>query len=273
MRRVLILSVLLIAAGAAAQSGYLHELKGAVNDPDFNFDYASDWRQHQIVNFVRNDHNKPLVVFWLAGGIIRPVENPLAPHKTEQNSSPCPENRLDANLNATLSYGLSDHTASAGVYRIAPPRNAQASLQSEPQTGENVPEQMVSEIVTDIKGEPVRFQVVSERSSESVAYYFVFVQGKPTYFAMNVPRELFKYFDDAKVSVQPDVAESLKYEPFLLLKQVANFKAYSVFKPMGPKSLVKIPAKSVQIRRQLLFLVDQDMHILASGYVTLHVPA
>jgi hypothetical protein len=113
----------------------------------------------------------------------------------------------------------------------------------------------------------------------------VFIQGKPTNFAMNlhyfssietgkpVQRDLMKYFDDAKISVQPNAAQTFKYDKLPLQEQVPNFKAYSLIKPPMPKTSVKIPAKNVQVRRQLLFLLDEDRHILASGYVTLHVPA
>jgi hypothetical protein len=293
LRRVLALSVLLIAAGAAAQTGYINELKGMVNDPDFNFTYDSDWRQHQIVNFVRNDHSQPLVVFWQAGGVTRPPENPLLPHKIDQNGSPCPENRLSSNLNTTIAYGLSDHTVRAGVYIVSQPRsngsNASASTlefkpEQQQQQAEAIPFSLVSDINTDIKGEPVRLQVVSQRIEDYIEYFFVFIQGKPTNFAMNlhyfsnnetgkpVQQDLMKYFGDAKISVEPDAAQTFKYDK-LPLEQVPNFKAFSLIRSPMAKTFVKIPAKNVQVRRQLLFLLDKDRHILASGYVTLHVPA
>lgn len=299
MRKVFAVSVLLIAAGAAAQTGYMRPLTGSVHDdPDFNFVYSSDWNQHQIVNFVRNDHgNKPLVVFWQAGGVTRPVENPLLPHKTDSSSSPCPwESRLGNNLNATLTYGLSDHTTTAGVYLVSQPRstgsNASAStleFKPEPQQqqAEAIPFSLVSDINTDIKGEPLRLQVVSQRvvNEGYIEYFFVFLQGKPTNFAMNlhyfsnsetgkpVQQDLMKYFGDAKVSVEPDAAQTFKYDKLPLEKAVPNFKLFSLIQSTGAKTSVKIPAKTVQVRRQLLFLLDQDRHILASGYVTMHVPA
>ena len=295
MRKVFAISVLLIAAGAAAQTGYMHPLTGSVHDdPDFNFVYSSDWNQHQIVNFVRNDHTEPLVVFWQAGGVTRSPENPLLPHKKDWSSSPCPwESRLGNNLNATLTYGLSDHTTTAGVYLVSQPRstgsNASAStleFKPEPQEqqAETIPSSLVSDINTDIKGEPIRLQVVSQRIEDYIEYFFVFIQGKPTSFAMNlhyfsqetgkpVQHDLMKYFGDAKVSVEPDAAQTFKYDKLPLEKQVPNFKLFSLIQSTGAKTLVKIPAKTVQVRRQLLFLLDQNRHILASGYVTLHVPA
>jgi hypothetical protein len=273
MRRILIVSVLVIAAGVGAQTRYVHELTGTVHNADFNFTYASDWKNHQIVNYIRNDHTEPLVVFWREGGITRPVENPLLPHGApDQNSSSCPEKWLDSNPNSTITYGLSDHTTAAGVYlKVANARVA--SVQFEPQTDQNVPDQMISEIKTDIKGEPVQFQAISQRVPENIEYYFVFVKGKPTNFAFNLRRDLVKYFDQAKVSVKPDAAADFKFEKLPLQEQVPNFKAYSMVRAVMPKTFIKIPAKNVQIIRQLLFLLDSDSHILASGYVTLHVPA
>lgn len=290
MRRVLILSALLIATGAVAQTGYFNELSGTVHDPEFNFTHASDWKQHRIVNYIRNDHNQSLVVFWLAGGVTRPVENPLPPHMTDQNSSPCPENRLGNNLNATLTYGLSDHTTTAGVYLVSEPRGTQTSTLEfrPPQAEEDIPEALESDVTTDIRGEPVKLQVVSQhfRNVDYIQYFFVFIQGKPTDFAMNlhyftsvetgkpVQQDLMKYFGDAKVNVQPDAASTFKYDKLPLQEQVPNFKAFSLIKPPMPKTTVRIPANGrVQVRRQLLFLLDQDRNILASGYVTLHVPA
>ena len=294
MRKVFALAVLLIAAGAAAQTGYMRPLTGSINNSDFNFAYSSDWNHHQIVDFVRNDHTEPLVVFWQAGGVTRSPENPLGPHKTDSSSSPCPwESRLGNNLNATLTYGLSDHTTTAGVYLVSQPRstgsNASAStldFKPEPQQqqAETIPSSLVSDIDTDIKGEPIRLQVVSQRIEGYIEYFFVFIQGKPTNFAMNlhyfsqetgkpVQQDLMKYFGDAKVSVEPDAAQTFKYDKLPLEKQVPNFKLFSLIQSTGAKTSVKIPAKTVQVRRQLLFLLDQDRHILASGYVTLHVPA
>ncbi len=51
MRRVLILSALLISAGALAQTGYHHQISGSVHDAHFNFTHVSDWKDHQIENY------------------------------------------------------------------------------------------------------------------------------------------------------------------------------------------------------------------------------
>jgi hypothetical protein len=264
----------MISIGAAAQTVYKDTIGGSVHNTHFNFTHGSDWKNHQIVNFIRNDHSEGLIVFWKEGGVTRPVENPLAPGDTDSNKSYCPENRLSSDLSATLSYGLSDNKKTAGVYTIAQTTNTRATLQMpSPQENPAQPEQMVSEISTSIKGEPVKFRVVSERRDEFVEYYFEFLQGKPVSFAVNIQPRLFKYFAEVGVQPKSGASEVLKYEKLPLREQVDDFKAYSLFKPVYPKSFVKIPAKAVQIRRQLLFLVDQDMRVLASGFVTLHVPA
>jgi hypothetical protein len=65
----------------------------------------------------------------------------------------------------------------------------------------------------------------------------------------------------------------LKYEKLPLIEQVPDFKAYALLQPTSSKWFVKIPAKTIQIRRQLLLLVNpEDNRVLASGFVTLHVP-
>jgi hypothetical protein len=119
MRRVLIPSVLLIAAGALAQTGHHDQINGSVHDAHFNFTHVSEWKDHQIENYIRNDHNQGLIVSWKEGGIMHPLENMIAPGDVDSNSSYCPENKLGTNLTATLTYGYNDTKKTAGVYTIA----------------------------------------------------------------------------------------------------------------------------------------------------------
>lgn len=269
MKKLVGLSILLMSLGAAAQTPHKPSINGGVHNDHFNFDHASNYNtDSQILNQVQNDRTaQPLVVFWPKAGIIRPIENPLASGDVDYNKSYCPEAQLGTDPRATLKYGLSDMEKPAGVYIIA--ETAKTAQQNPP-----APRALMnSEIVTSIKGEPVKLEFSSRRiENVYVEYSFEFAQGKAN-FALNVQPGLFKYFADSGVQPQSGASEILKFGKLPLREQIPDFKAYSIFKPVDSKSFVKIPAKSVQIRRQLLFLVDQDMQVVASGFVTLHVPA
>src|SRR5690349_7721073 len=102
MKKLVGLSVLLISLGAAAQTPHRPSIDGGVHNDHFNFTHASDWKDTQIVNQVRNDHSQALVVFWPKAGIIRPVENPLASKDIDYNKSYCPEAQLGTDPRAVL---------------------------------------------------------------------------------------------------------------------------------------------------------------------------
>jgi hypothetical protein len=271
MHRLATLLVLLISIGGmAAQTVHRAPIAGSVHNSQFNFTHSSDWEDHEIFNTVKNNHDVGLVVFWPEGGITRPEENPIGPGEVDQNSSYCPEDKLSTNLNAKLYYGPSATQKNAGVYTLV-----ESSRQNFPSAGDgtkstDADRMMNSEILAQVKGEAVRIDVHSELIGNEFVQY-VFDENKPINFALNVQSELFKYFNAAKVPVVPGASEILKFGSLRLREQIPNFKLYAFFKPVALKSFVKFPAKSVQIRRQLLFLVDQDMRILASGFVTLHV--
>jgi hypothetical protein len=278
MHRVLIISALLISIGAMAQTGHHDQISGGVHDTHFNFTHVSDWKDHQIVNYVRNDHTQGLIVFWKEGGIMHPLENMIAPRDTDSNSSYCPENKLGTNLTATLTYGYNDTRKNAGVYTISgstTSANARTAIYQAPAPEDSAdqPAQMISRINTHINGEAVRLRVVSIRRDEYVEYDFQFLEGKPTSLALNVQPRLFRYFADVGVQPKSGADLLLKYEKLPLREQIPDFKAYSLLQPTGPKWYVKIPSKTVQIRRQLLLMVNpEDNRVMASGFVTLHVP-
>jgi hypothetical protein len=244
--------LLLLLLGTKTYNG---PLAGGVENGAFSFTHTSDWTSNQIVNTVQNNNSNGLVVSWPKGGITAPSERPIPRGKFDINRSGCPGDQLEKDLSAQLYYGLSTTPKSAGVYRIAQSRKAEV---------------VESSIVASTAGDPIQLNVSSEASSEYVAYTF---QSKGLYLAFPMKESAFKYFNEAGMQASCCAFRSFKFSGLpLLSKEIADLGDYALFKPARPKSIVKIPANSFELRRVLVFLSDTKFGLLASGFVSLHLP-
>lgn len=254
MNRLMILLQLLLGGA------YGGPIPGSVDSPPkFLFSHTSDWKNAQIVNTIENRHRtESLVVMWPESGIVRPEANPLPPNQPDSRKTGCPETNLGKNLTAQLYYGLSSTPKTAGVYKI------QTTPKTEPK--------LISEINSSMMGKPYRLTVTSTVTPDRQVEYRFSQEGGLFQFSFPLPQILATAFTRADWRVTPRAADTLKFGNLPLRERIPNFNSYSIVRPINTDEVVRIPAASYRIESVLLFVVGQDMTLLNSGLVSMHIP-
>jgi len=239
---------------------YTGPIPGNVNSPPkFLFSHTSDWQSRQIVNTIRNDHrSESLIVFWPEAGITRPEQNPLPPNSPEIRKIGCTEDSLAKNISAQLFYGLSYTPKTAGVYKVK-------------QEGEKRRRELMSEIISTIKGRPYHLVVTSSAVPGEYIEY-VFDQNMLLEISLPLSPDSVSHFERAKWSVKPGALSNLKFGKLPLKEYLPNFGAYNLLKPPSGKSVIKMPVGSSELRSLLIFISDPDMNLMTSGVISLHIP-